>query len=427
MREDAINSHLQDIEYRNRYYTPDVVIFAFLSQVMGEDQSCQMAVAQIAIYFLKKGIDAPSANTAAYCKARAKLPETVLSGLTRGSAEELEEEALPRWMWRDKHVKLVDGSTISMPDTAANQKEYPQPSSQKDGLGFPIMRVVAVISLATGAVLDFAMGPYSGKKTGEHALLRQLLSAFNEGDVALGDCYYASFFLIAALLEAKVDLVFPMHASRGCNFRCGQHLGKRDHLIYWSKPSRPSWMSQEEYNNFPDQILVRETAVPTNLKGFRSKTRILVSTFLDSQNVRPEDLSLLYDARWFVEISLKAIKETMRMDVLRTKTPEMIRKEVWAHLLAYNLIRKIMGQAAGRYSKNPRELSFKLALQFVLSWRQAGCTLDIEIFYNGLLQAIIYKKVANRPGRSEPRKIKRRPKSFPRLQKPRNCYNKKAA
>ena len=271
------------------------------------------------------------------------------------------------------------------------------------------------------------MGPYSGKKTGEHALLRQLIPIFKKGDVVLGDCYYPSFFLMATLISMGVDMVFPIHASRTCDFRRGKRLGKKDHLMQWKKPCKPSWMTPEDYENFPDTITVRETAVTTKRKGYRSKTRVLVTTFLDPKQVDRQDLSNLYDCRWFVEISLKATKETMQMDILRTKTPEMVKKEIWAHLLAYNLIRKIMAQAANQYSRNPRQLSFKLAMQFILAWRQAGCCLDVDCFYEQLLRSIAYKKVGNRPGRSEPRRIKRRPKAFPRLQKPRKFYHQKVA
>jgi len=191
---DAINKHIGSIEHRERFFPPDITIFGFLAQVMGEDQSCQAAVAQIIAHSIVGGRKIPSANTAAYCKARQRLPEDAIIGLVKESGEELERQARQEWLWRGRHVKLVDGSTISMPDTEENQKIYPQPDSQKKGVGFPIARIVAVISLAVGAVLDFAIGPYSGKGTGEHGLLRQLMQVFKAGDVVLGDCYYASFF-----------------------------------------------------------------------------------------------------------------------------------------------------------------------------------------------------------------------------------------
>jgi hypothetical protein len=281
-----------------------------------------------------------------------------------------------------------------------------------------------VISLATGALLDLAMGPYSGKGTGEHGLLRQLMRAFEPGDIVLGDCYYASFFLIAQLIKLGVDIVFPIHSARHCYFSHGKRLGKQDHLVEWKKPRKPKWMDEDTYQTFPDSITVRETVIRNNVPGFRSKSKIIVTTFLNPSDMSHDDLAALYDCRWFVEISFLAIKHTMRMDILRCKTPEMVRKEIWAHLLAYNLVRKIMSQAAIHYNKNPRRLSFKLALQTIFSYLQSGILYKkYDAIYDKMLKTIAYKEVGNRPGRSEPRKVKRRPKAFPRLQKARQHYN----
>lgn len=285
-----------------------------------------------------------------------------------------------------------------------------------------------MVSLASGAVLDLAIGPYSGKGTGEHGLLRQLMHNFNRGDVILGDCYYASFFLMAELMKLGVDAVFPIHSARDCDFRRGRQLGKKDHLVEWKKPAKPAWMDEETYHSYSATITVREVSVSHQQKGGRSTSRVLATTFIDASEVSKEEMSSLYNCRWFVEINLRAIKGTMRMDILRSKTPEMVRKEIWAHLLAYNLIRKIMAQAAVLYNRTPSELSFKLAMQTISAFRQAGILSENNIaVYNELLKAIGYKKVGNRPGRSEPRKVKRRSKSFSLLQKPRASYHQKKA
>lgn len=272
-----------------------------------------------------------------------------------------------------------------------------------------------------------AAAPYSGKETGEHALLRQIIHTLQPGDVALGDCYYASFFLIATLKQMGVDAVFPMHSGRNTDFRRGKRLGKKDHLVSWKKPTKPKWMEQAVYEKFPEIITVREIAVRSRRSGFRTKTRILVTTFCDPDEVNEENLALLYYCRWFVEISLKSIKETMCMDILRAKTPQMIRKEIWAHLLAYNLIRKIIAESASRYDKNPRYLSFKCALQFIDAFCRCVDFLKTNEAYEYLLKVISQKVVGNRPGRTEPRMTKRRPKAFPRLQNPRSFYHQKAA
>lgn len=288
------------------------------------------------------------------------------------------------------------------------------------------MRIVGVISLATGALLDLAIGPYSGKATGEHALLRQLTHIFTAGDVVLGDCYYASFFLIALLKKMNVDVVLPMHSARGCDFRRGKRLGKKDHLVQWHKPAKPKWMNQETYEQIVDTITIRELAVTIDHKGFCAKNKVMVTTFVNANDLNKNEVASLYKCRWFVEITLKAIKETMQMDILRGKTPEMVRKEIWAHLLAYNLIRTIMAQSARQFHKNPSSLSFKCAMQFIAAFCQYGL-IDNSQAYAYLLKAIAHKTVGNRSGRSEPRMIKRRPKSFARLQNHRSCYHTKKA
>jgi hypothetical protein len=220
-----------------------------------------------------------------------------------------------------------------------------------------------------------------------------------------------------------VDVAFPIHSARNHDFRRGKRLGKKDHLVQWRKPIKPEWMDETTYENFPDYITVREAAVSSDRAGFRSKSRVLVTTFLDPNAVSKKDLGELYDYRWMVEVNLRAIKETMQMGILRGKTPEIVRKEIWAHLLAYNLIRRIMAQSANCHNKKPRELSFKLALQMIEAFHQAGVfSEENKILYARLLTAIAYKTVGNRPGRREPRRVKRRPKAFPRLQMARHSY-----
>jgi len=420
-------SKINGISYRQRVFSPELTVFGFLSQALGADQSCQAAVSQIIAHLVSQGKSAPSANTSAYSQARSRLSEKILSDLAKESAAELEKQAKLEWLWRNRHVKMPDGTTVSMPDTPENQAMYPQPASQKLGIGFPIARLVGVFSLGTGALLDLAMAPWSGKETGEHALLRQLMHVFEAGDVVLGDAYYGSFFLIAILMKMNVDAVFPMHTSRRHDFRKGKRLGKKDHIVEWKKPAKPEWMDVQTYADYPDTITVRETTIIDARPGHRRKSRILVSTFLNAKEVTPQDLGILYGYRWFVELNLRSVKEIMRMDILRSKTPEMIHKEIWAHILAYNLVRKIMAQAAVIYQRNPREMSFKLALQMMSAFRQAGILSENNKIYASFLQSIAYKKVGNRSGRSEPRMVKRRPKAFPRLQKPRDYYHRKVA
>ena len=228
LSEDTIDKGIEDLEYRNRVYSPEITLWAFLSQVLDDDQSLQAAVARVVAFFVAQGRAAPSINTSAYSQARSRFPEEVLSKLTRESANQMENNVPSNWLWKNKPIKLIDGSTISMPDTEENQLIYPQQSAQKSGIGFPIARILAIISYATGAVLDLAIGPYAGKGSGEHALLRQLLQVFEKGDIALGDSYFPSYFFMVALKKMGADGVFPLHFGRHHDFRKGKKLGRKE-------------------------------------------------------------------------------------------------------------------------------------------------------------------------------------------------------
>jgi len=408
--------------HRNRIYTSEVTLWAFLSQAIEEDKSQQAAVSRVVATAIAKGEPAPSVNTSAFSQARSNLDEKSISLLAKNTAQQVVEHLPKEWLWRQKQIKIVDGSTVSMPDTPSNQEIYPQSNCQKAGVGFPIARIVALIDYATGVLLDLALGPCEGKETGEHALLRQLLSTLTPNDLLLGDRYYSSFFLMAALIMRGISGVFPLHHTRRPDFRTGTILGKKDHIVTWKKPSKvPNWMTREEYDAFPDEISVREIAVEIKQPGFRAKTLVLVSTLLDSREVSKTALASLYSCRWFIELSLRAIKETMSMDILRGKTPSMIRKELWIHLLAYNLIRRWMAQAAWSTGKAVATLSFKLTLQLLRAFDSFALLVTTEQ-RDQLTHAIASKTVANRSGREEPRRVKRRPKPFPLLQMARGLY-----
>jgi hypothetical protein len=329
--------------------------------------------------------------------------------LTRYTGRMLSAEAPRQWRWRGRAVKLVDGTGISMPDTPENQAHYPQPSSQAAGVGFPLARLAGVICLSSGAMMDAAMGPHSGKGSGELSLQRQLDSAFSAGDVMLADALYCNYFLIASLQANGVDALFKQHGSRVTDFRRGHKLGTRDHVVYWIKPRRPDWMSAEQYRALPDQLTLRETQVDGH---------ILVTTLLSRRAVSKGELSKLYERRWNVELDIRNLKTTLGMEVLSCQTPEMNEKEMWVYLLAYNLIRMLMAQAALNVGVHPRELSFKHAVQMWTQWTSHHFGLSPN--NDGLLLALIAQvRVGNRPGRVEPRARKRRPKSYPWLKIPR--------
>lgn len=416
-----------DLDYRNRYnfYPPEMVVWLFLSQKL-ENGTMDSAVAKLIALLASQGKETPSSNTAAYSQALSKLPEALLSSLARDSAKNLEKERPNVRIFQNRPIKLMDGTTVSMSDSHANQAIYPQPDTQKDGVGFPIARLVTVTSFSSGMVLDLALGAYAGKLTGEHALLRQLLHNFEKGDIAIADSYYASFFLTAHLMMIGVDFIFPIHAARHYDFRKGNQIGKKDHIVEWIKPTKPEWMSETEYDSFPEKIKMRELEIVKKRDGYRDEKMVLVTSFLDNKTVTKETLNTLYSYRWFVELDLRSIKQTMHMDILKGKTPEMVRKEIWCCILAYNLIRKTMAQAAIIHNKSPRELSFTHTLNLIKAFRDKLIfSENNRSFYNILLKSIVQIKVGNRPNRREPRVVKRRPKAFPRMQKPRKKYNYK--
>ena len=402
-------------EYRERLYPPTVTLSMFMRQVLEADGSCQKAVNGWAAQRVADGLSPCSVHTGGFCRARQRLPLEMISGLTRETGCLLSKKALAQWLWRGRMVKLVDGTGISMPDTPENQACYPQPSTQAPGVGFPLARLVMVICLATGAALDVAVGPHSGKGSGELGLVRRLLKGFSPGDVMLADALYCTYFLIATLMAADVDVLFEQNGSRITDFRRGQSLGTRDHLVRWTKPvARPEWMTPEQYEQFPDELTVREAKVAH---------QVLVTTLLDHRHVSKDDLSALYARRWNVELDLRNLKTTTGMDVLSCQTPQMNEKQLWVHLLAYNVIRLLMAQAACNAGMDPRDLSFKHTVQLWTEWVSRGLSAARDC--GRLFTLIAQCKVGNRAGRIEPRMRKRRPKPYPWLKVPRTQTRRK--
>ena len=417
--EAALERH--QVRYRERLYTPLLTIWTFLYQVLASDQSCRAAVARLLAFLCVGGEDTGSAKTDPYCKARERLPEELLADLARGSGGELQREVPPADLLGGRPIKIADGTTLSMPDTPANQKAYPQPRGQKPGLGFPLMRLVGLIGLSCGAVLDLAMGPYRGKQTGETALLRQLLDHLEGGDILLVDAIFSNYWTIALVSGRGVDLLSRHGGTRRVDFRQGQRLGRRDHVVPWHKPVRPSWMSPELYQSLPDTLSLREVRVEVSPKGFRCRHLLLVTTLLDPQVYPRQELATAFRCRWHAELDLRSIKHVMQMDVLRCKSPAMVRKEIWMHLLAYNLIRKLMAQAAATVGVCPRDLSFKGTLQTLVAFAAAGwsCPERRNELYAAVLRAVATHRVNDRPDRVEPRAVKRRPKKQVYLNEPR--------
>jgi len=398
--------------HRERRFPPTETLSMFLAQALSADRSCQKAVDEAAIRRLAAGLAPGSTNSGGYCRARERVPTAMVNTLARYVGQSVSANAAPAWHWRGRPVRLVDGTTLTMPDTAANQAAYPQPCSQQPGLGFPLCRMVGVVCLGSGALLNAAIGRYQGKGGDEHSLLRSILETLERGDVLVGDALYATYFLLCALRERGVDAVFEQHGARqrSTDFRCGQRLGPRDHLIVLSKPAiKPEWMSAAQYEQAPETLTVRE---------LRTGGKTLVTTLLCPKHTDKDSLRSLFRNRWHVELDLRSIKTTLGMERLSCQTPAMAIKEIWVYLLAYNLIRLLMAQAASLADQLPRQLSFKHTVQIWIAWTQYAHHIDDDKLYS-LFVLIAEQRVGGRPGRIEPRALKRRPRPYPLLTKPR--------
>ena len=405
-------------------YTPSVTTWAWLSQSLhkGEQRSCLAAVSRVLVLLVALGRKPCCKNSGAYCRARFKLPEAVLRRLATEVASGCESNVPDDWLCEGRHVSLVDGTTVMMPDTEVNQNEYPQNVAQKPGIGFPIARLVVLMSLATAMVQDMADGPYAGKETGETALFRKLLANVDPQTILLADRYYCSYFLIALAMFGQRDFVVRLHHRRKIDFDKTQKLGPGDHLVTWPKPQKPDWMDEATYAQVPESMTLRLVEVQIKEAGFRVKSLVVATTLTDTEKFSKEVIAGLYRKRWMVELDIRAIKKTMGMDDLRCKSPAMVRAEMWTCLLAYNLIRKALLEAAHECGVSPRELSFATAMQTIAaSWATLASANEATLAK--LIAAQIFSLteqiVGDRPNRVEPRAVKRRAKPIALLTKPR--------
>jgi hypothetical protein len=428
LSEDLVTRALTALDgfWMDRIYSPLVTLWVFLGQVLSADSCCRAAVARLIAHRLSGGQSPCSAETGAYCQARKRLPEKFFSEVARQTGRTLDANVEARWLWKSRRVYVYDGSSVSMPDTAKNQAAYPQPKVQRPGLGFPLARIAAIFSLACGSVLDVGICRYAGKGQSELGMLRVLWNLFLPGDVMLADRLMCAWTEMVMLKQRGVDCVCRLTSHRTADFRRGKRLGKGDHVVKWLKPGKPRSIDQKTYNLLPEFLMIRECLVQVEQPGFRTKSLVIATTLLDGDLFAKDDLANLYRARWNGELDLRSLKQTLQMDVLRCKSPELVRKELWTHILAYNLIRTIMAQAATKHGIEPRSISFKGAVQTLEAF-QPVIALNGErdaafrkTLYLHLLDAIAVHRVANRPDRIEPRQLKRRPKPYDRLMKPRH-------
>ncbi len=394
-------------------WTPALTLWTFLHQVLSTSKACTAAVLRSVVLLTVLGGRPPSTNPGAYSKARGRLPTGLVEELSLGLAARLEDALPEAWRWLGHRVLLVDGWVVTTPDTAENQEAYPQPPSQKKGAGFPQVRMVGMFSRASGLLVGVKYGPCQGKETGEAALFRELFEQLRPGDVLVADRCYGSYFLIALLQQRGVHVVVPLQQRRKHVFGNGQALGDEDEIVVWEKPKRPEWLDEATYASLPPTLRVRITATRVETPGFRTQYVRVATTLLDATQYRKEAIVGLYRERWGVEGLIRSLKTYLGMEELRCHTPEMVAKEIWVNVLAYNLTRKIMCQAAALHGLEPWPISFTGTKQALAAYRQplstaapaAARELGLQ-----LLEGLKSPLVGKRPERVEPRQVKRRPK-----------------
>lgn len=406
---------------RQRTYPLNLTFWAFLSQVLGPGSSCREIVRKVQAWYAPQDKTLDS-GTSAYCQARRRLPLTRLTELHQTLADKLSARLTTPELWLGRRVKVVDGTGVSMPDTAANQKDWPQPGGQKPGCGFPVVKLVACFCLASGALLEWVEGTL---KEHDCRLLQKLLSAFKKGDVVLADRGFSSFATLATLRARGVDSVMRLHQFRKLDWRAGQRLGARDRLVTWKKGQLQGGLwTTEQWELVPAELTVRLVEIVVAVPGFRTQKLVLVTTLLDAQTYSAEALGQLYLRRWAIELFFRDIKTTLGLDVLRCQTPALVRKEIVMHAIAYNLIRALMQDIAHRHVMPLQRLSFKGTVDALRQWRELFESSQPDKHQTRKLRELFYRSIATdlllvRPDRAEPRAVKRRPKNFRLLTKPR--------
>ena len=406
---------------RERLYSVRRTFFGFLSQVLNPDCPCREIVRQILALGALAGEGASSPGTSAYCQARQRLPWDLLPRLRCALAARA-DRACP--LWHGLRVKVIDGTGVTLPDTPHNQRAYPQPRGQKPGCGFPLMKIVGVFSLSTGALLDYAKG---NKHQHELALLRRMIDTFKPGDLALADRGFSTYTLMALLGLRQVFSLFRLHHARPKDFRKGKRLGRNDRLLLWPKPAdwqKPRYLPKALWQLLPQELSVRMVRFTLEIPGFRTHSVTLITTLLDPAEFPAAELARLYARRWRIELWFRDIKTSMGMERLRCKSPKMVHKELEMFFIAYNFIRCLMADAATLHDAPLERISFKGTVdsvrQFAVAIAQARSGKKQNQLMARLLEIIAQDQVPERPGRREPRAVKRRPKPYQKLNRPRH-------
>ena len=391
---------------RTRIFSPMITFWAFLGQVLDPDAPCRKALAHVQVLFASQGLSIPSSDTAAYCRARLRIPVAFLYRIHDFLACRLTAA-------QEARTLLVDGTTIVLPDTPNNQRFFPQSRSQKRGCGFPLMKLVGLFDLKTGAWIAVARG---NKHISEIRLMRRLFRHLRPGDTLVADRGFCSYAMICELQKRGVDVILRNHQARKTDFRKGRRLGKKDHLILLERPKGKATA------RLPEELVLREVTVSQGRKGFRTREVTLVTTILGLEEMSREELGRIYLQRWRVELFFDDIKTTMHMEMMRTKSRAMVHRELLMHMIAYNLVRVLIM----RSDADAERASYKGTVDRINVWGRAiwsaagGAKAKTARLIEAMMSTIVEDEVPNRPGRLEPRVKKRRPKPYQNLTKPRD-------
>lgn len=408
---------------RERIFSLRLTLECFLWQMLKPRTSCREVVRQVQALFSLQGRGSVDEGDSAYVQARGRLPRERLEKALQATADAADRRAGPASRLQGRRTIVVDASSSQLADTPANQKRYPQSAVQKKGCGFPIMKFAALFSLASGAIFRVAFGSLHDH---DLRLLRQLWEELKRGDILLGDRAYGEYITLASGPARGVDIVARLHQTRKVDFRKARRLARNDGLFTWAKTARSKILSAAEWANLPAQITVRVLRYAATLRGFRGRRVTLVTTLVDPKLYPAEEIIELYSRRWRLELCFRDLKTTMGMEQLRCKSPDLAEKELLAYLVAHNLVRCLMAEAAGTYQVALERLSFKGSVdalrQYSAALAQARSRAARRRLWEELVRTLARDLIRDRPGREEPRAVKRRPKPFPLLNKPRSRY-----
>jgi IS4 transposase len=407
----------QGAHSRKRLWDMRLVFWTFCWQIAQAGASCREAIRQAQARCRITGQSPPPDETSPYCQARGGLPLERMDEIHEALVREADEAIVTKDLWCGHRVYSADGTTLTAPDTPENQAVFPQQSVQKPGCGFPIIKLVALLNLATGMLVVWAIGNWHSHELG---LFQTLWDCLRSGDVLLADRGFCNWGLLAQCEHCGIHAVLRVKGSRRRDFRRGKRIGRDQRLVQWRKPiHRATTISAELWTLLPEVLTLRLVRCRLDIPGVRSRQIVIVTTLLDSAKYPPSALGQLYYRRWAIELSLRNIKTTLQMDQLSCLNPANLEREIRMHFLVHNLVRRLMLEAARRHRVPLDRVSFAGSLGTARRYAEALLQVTSkrrrQCLFEDLLRAIAYDPVPLRPGRREPRAVKRRPKPYPRL------------